>query len=124
MITAETPVVNPEALEVEILTDDAIYLLGDRIEVSIYLYNDRLTAVQIKKEGDLSVEIPVFVSSTFHKLYSIQGVEVSSPRVPAKSRILWGRTAFTAEVTGLYTIECLGEKVTVKVVFQEEDSNL
>ena len=124
IITAKTSVVELEALDVEILTDDTIYLQGEKIEVSIYLYNDRLTDVQINQEGGLSVEIPVWISSTFHKIFRIHSVEGSSFNIPAKSRILWGKTTFIAEVTGSYTIECLGEKVTMKVVFQREASNL
>ncbi len=123
IITAKTPVVDPRALDVEIHTDDAIYLLGEEIEVGIYLYNDRLTAVRIEQEG-LSVGIAVTISSTFHDVYNIHNVEGSSFAVPAKSRILWGKTSFTAEVTGSYTIECLGKKITLNIVFQREDSTV
>ena len=122
-ITDKTPIIEPRALNIDIQTDDNIYLLGEEIEVSIYLFNNRLTAVKIEQE-ELSVGIGVWIYSTFNKDSIIHTVEGSSITVPAKSRILWGKTTFKAKITGTYTIECLGKKVTVKVVFQEEDSNL
>jgi len=51
IITAKTPVVNLGALDVEVITDDTIYLLGEEIELSVYLYNDRLRDVQIEDVG-------------------------------------------------------------------------
>jgi hypothetical protein len=119
-IMAKTPVVDPRALGVEIDTDGALHLLGEEIEVGVYLYNDRLTAVRIEQEG-LTVWIAVMISSTFHDIYSGRYFEGSSITVPAKSRILWGKITFTAEVTGSYVVECLGEKAILNVVFQRED---
>ena len=124
IIIAKIPVVEPEALDVEICTDDTSYLLGEEIEVSIYLFNNRLTAVQIRKDEGLSVWTAVTVSSPFHDLYTIHSFEGSSPTVNAKTRILYGKITFQAEVTGTYIIECLGEKITLNVIFHREDSNL
>lgn len=122
-ITDETPIVEPRALNIEIQTDDNVYLLGEEIEVSVYLFNNRLTAVKVEQEG-LSVGIGVWMYSSLSDDSVISFVEGPSITIPAKSRILWGKTTFKARVTGTYTIECLGEKVSVKVVFQKEDSNL
>jgi len=124
IIIAKIPFVEPEALDVEIRTDDTTYLLGEEIEVSIYLYNNHLTAVQINKEGGLSVWTAVTISSPFHDLYTIHSFEGSSPTVNAKTRILYGKITFQAEVTGTYTIECLGEQIRLKVIFHREASNL
>ncbi len=124
IITAEIPIVEPEALNVEIRTDDTTYLLGEEIEVSIYLYNNRLTTVQIRKEEGLSVWTNVIISSSFHDLYRISPFEGLSLTVNAKTRILYGKITFQAEVTGTYTIECLGEQITLKVIFHREASNL
>ena len=38
----ETPIVGPGGLVVEIQTDRDAYVLGEEIEISVYLYNDRL----------------------------------------------------------------------------------
>lgn len=119
----ETPIVEPRELDVTIQTDDNVYLLGENIEVSVYLYNNRLTPVKIDQEG-LSVGIGVWMYSSLSDDSVISFVEGSSITVPAKSRILWGKTTFKAMVTGTFTIECSGEKVTVKVVFQEEETTL
>lgn len=126
VITAETPVVNLGALDVEVVTDDTIYLLGQEIELSVYLYNDRLRDVQVEDAG-----FTVFSYYTHEKsttsIRSIEGSPMNNPSlltVPAKSRILYGRTTFKAKVTGWFIIECLGEKITLKIVFHHEDSNL
>ena len=123
MITDKTPIVEPRALDVETQTDDKVYLLGEEIEVSVYLFNDRLGPVRIE-QGELSVETSVWIHAPLSDDTMIHFIKVSSTNVPAKSRVLWGKTTFEAKSTGTYTIECLGEKVTVKVVFQEEDLNL
>ena len=119
----ETPVVEPGELDVTIQTDDNIYLLGENIEVSVYLYNNRLTPVKIDQEG-LSYGIGVWIYSPLSDVSVISMVEGSSITVPAKSRMLWGKTTFKATATGTFTIECSGEKVTVKVVFKEEETTL
>ena len=124
IIIAKIPVVEPEAFVVEIRTDDTTYLLGEEIEVSIYLYNNHLTAVQIRKDEGLSVWTAVTVSSPFLDHQDIHSFEGSSPTVNAKTRILYGKITFQAEVTGTYTIECLGEKMTLNVIIHHEDSNL
>jgi hypothetical protein len=51
IITTKTPAVNLGSLDVEVITDDTIYLLGEEIELSVYLYNDRLRDVQIEDAG-------------------------------------------------------------------------
>jgi len=51
----ETPIVGPRGLVVEIQTDRDAYVLGEEIEISIYLYNDRLRPVRIE-QGELIVE--------------------------------------------------------------------
>ena len=126
IITAKTPVVNLGALDVEVITDDTIYLLGEEIELSVYLYNDRLRDVQIVDDGFTVLSYYAHEKST-KSIKSIEGSPLNDPvllTVPAKSRILYGRTTFKAEVTGSFIIECLGEKITLKIVFHHEDSNL
>ena len=126
IITANTPVVNLGALDVEVLTNDTIYLLGENIEVSIYLYNDRLRDVQIEDVGFVVTAYYAHEKSP-KSIASIEGSPINNPAwvtVPAKSRILYGRTTFKAEVTGSFIIECLGEKITLKIVIHHEDSNL
>ena len=126
IIAAKTPVVNLGTLDVEVLTDDTIYLLGEEIELSVYLYNDRLRDVQIVDEGFTVCFYYAHEKSTKSGKF-IEGSPLNNPvllTVPAKSRILYGRTTFNAEVTGSFIIECLGEKITLKIVFHHEDSNL
>lgn len=126
VITAETAVVNLGALDVEVITDDTIYLLGEEIELSVYLYNDRLRDVQVEDAGFSVFSHYAHEKSTM-SIMSIEGSPMNNPAlltVPAKSRILYGRTTFKAEVTGWFIIECLGEKITLKIVFHHEDSNL
>jgi len=119
----ETPVVEPSELDVTIQIDDNVYLLGEDIGVNVYLYNNRLTPVKIDQEG-FSIGIGVWMYSPLSDVSVIRMVEGPSITVPAKSRILWGKTTFKATATGTYTIECSGKKVTVKVVFQEEETTL
>ena len=126
IITAKTPVVTLGALDVEVLTDDTIYLLGEEIALSVYLYNDRLRDVQIEDVGFVVWSYYAHEKST-KTIGSIGGSPINNPAwltVPAKSRILYGRTTFKAGVTGWFIIECLGEKITLKIVFHHEDSNL
>lgn len=126
IITAETPVFNLGALDVEVVTDDKIYLLGEEIELSVYLYNDRLRDVQIEDAG-FTVFSYYAHEKSVKTITPIEGSPMNNPAlltVPAKSRILYGRTTFEAEVTGWFIIECLGEKITLKIVFHHEDSNL
>jgi len=42
--------------------------------------------------------------------------------IPARSRVLWGKTTFEPRSTGGYAIECLGDKVTIRVLFNKEES--
>ena len=120
IINADPPVVDPSTLDVEIFINDSTYNIGEEIEVRIYLHNNRFRAVKIDQE-DLSSRIPVTISSTFHEIYQIHGIEGSSTVVKAKTRIFWGMTTFAVGVTGTFTIECLGEKVIIKVIFQDEE---
>lgn len=126
VMTAETPVVNLGALDVEVVTDDTVYLLGEEIELSVYLYNDRLRDVQVEDEG-FTVFSYYAHEKSVKTITPIEGSPMNNPvllTVPAKSRILYGRTTFKAEVTGWFIIECLGEKITLKIVSHHEDSNL
>ena len=126
VITAETPVVNLWALDVEVVTDDTIYLLGEEIELSVYLYNDRLRDVQVEDTGFGVFSYYAHEKSTM-SIRSIEGSPLNNPAlltVPAESRILYGRTTFKARATGWFIIECLEEKITLKIVFHHEDSNL
>ena len=126
VITAETPVVNLGALDVEVVTDNTIYLLGEEIELSVYLYNNRLRDVQVEDTGFGVFSYYAHEKSTM-SIRSIEGSPMNNPAlltVPAKSRILYGRTTFKARATGWFIIECLGKKITLKIVFHHEDSNL
>jgi hypothetical protein len=119
----ETPIVGPRKLVVEIQTDSDAYVLGEDIEISVYLYNDRLRPVRIEQRK-LIVETPVWIRPPLSDVSMIHYIEGSSMTVPARSRVLWGKTTFEPRSTGYYTIECLGEKVTIKVVFLHEDTTL
>jgi len=121
VLTGETPIVEPRELIVEIQTNSDTYVLGEDIEISVYLYNDRLRAVRIE-QGELSVETSVWIHAPLSDDTMIHFIKGSSTIVPARSRVLWGKTTFEARSTGGYTIECLGEKVTIKVLFQNEDT--
>lgn len=119
----ETPIVGPRGLVVEIQTDRDAYVLGEEIEISVYLYNDRLRPVRIE-QGELIVETPVWIRPPLSDVSMIHYIEGSSITVPARSRVLWGKTTFEPRSTGGYTIECLGEKVTIKVAFLPDDTTL
>jgi len=119
----ETPIVEPRALAVEIQTDRDAYVLGEEIEISVHLYNDRLRPVRIE-QGELIVGTPVWIRPPLSDVSMIHFIEGSSITVPARSRVLWGKTTFEPRSTGGYTIECLGEKVTIKVAFIDEDTTL
>ena len=117
----ETPIVGPRGLVVEIQTDRDAYVLGEEIEISVYLYNDRLRPVRIE-QGELIVETPLWIRPPLSDVSMIHYIEGSSMTVPARSRVLWGKTTFEASSTGGYAIECLGEKVTIRVLFYKEES--
>ncbi len=94
--------------------------------MSVYLYNDRLRDVQIVDDGFVVFSYYAHEKGT-KSIKSIEGSPLNNPAwltVPAKSRILYGRTTFKAEDTGSFIIECLGEKITLKIVFHHDNSNL
>jgi hypothetical protein len=117
----ETPIVGPRGLVVEIQTDRYAYVLGEEIEISVYLYNDRLRPVRIE-QGELIVETPVWIRPPLSDVSMIHYIEGSSMTIPARSRVLWGKTTFEPRSTGGYAIECLGEEATIRVLFYKEES--
>jgi hypothetical protein len=121
ILTSEAPIVALRALDVEIKTSRDVYVLGEDVEVSVYLYNDRWTPVRIGQEG-LTFGISVWMHVSFTDDMSGGFVSNSSTVVPARSRILWGKTTFQTKSTGTFTLECVGKRVTVKVVIQDEDA--
>jgi len=121
VLTGEAQIVEPRELDVDIQTAGYVPVLGEDIEISVYLYNDRFTPVRIA-QGGLPVSSPVWIQSPLSNDSTIHYIRCSSAVVPARSRIIWGQTTFKPVSTGTFTIEYLGERVTVRVVFQDEDA--
>jgi hypothetical protein len=123
-LTSRTSIVGLRELDVEIITDNDVYLVGEEVEVSVYLYNSRITAVTLSQEkGQIKESTTVKISHLFEDIrYSSF---VGSPAtIPARSKILYGKTSFTAEVYGSYLLECLGERITVTVEFTSAEPSV
>ena len=111
--------VDVKDLELEIHMSDFTYLLGEEIQVEFYLYNRQHKAVRID-QAELSIGVPVTISSDFQKIYRIHHLQTTPTIIKGDSRVLWGKTMFRAETTGGYTIECLGQRKTINIVFVKD----
>lgn len=115
-ISVKPTAVDVKDLDVEIYMSDSTYLLGEEIEVDIYLYNRNLKAVKID-QGELSIGVPVTISSDLLKVYKIHHLQGVPTVIRGNSRVLLGKTVFRAEATGVYTIDCLGQRKIINIVF-------